>query len=96
MDRVNRKLGRVFRTYCNTKQSKCPEHLEFFEQAINGNFNDTTGFTPEELHRGPMPKRVRDEYVKCVATPNLPVPNDVKCLETRKRIKESRGTYRKV
>ena len=40
-ERVNRELGRLFRTYCNTNQSKWAEYLEFFEQAINGNYNDT-------------------------------------------------------
>ena len=47
---------------CNTNQSKRPEYLEFFEQAINGNYNDKTEFTPMELHSGAMLSRVWDEY----------------------------------
>ena len=30
-ERVNRELGRLFRTYCNTNQSRWPGYLEFFE-----------------------------------------------------------------
>ena len=83
-----------FRTYCNTNQGKWPEYLEFFEQTINGNYNDTTGFTPKELQSGAMPKRVWDEYVKRVATQNLPVPNEVKRLEAKRRIKKSPQEHR--
>ena len=36
-----------------------------------------------------MPTRVWDEYVKRIATQNLPVPNEVKHLEARRRIKKS-------
>ena len=40
-ERFNRELGRLFRMYCNTNQSKWPEYLEFFELGINGSYNTT-------------------------------------------------------
>ena len=87
-ERVNRELGRLFRTYCNTNQSKWTEYLEFFENAINGSYNTTTGYTPLELQSDVHPKRVWSEYIKRVATQNVPMPNEVKRLDAKERIRE--------
>ena len=87
-ERVNRELGRLFRTYCNTNQSRWPDVLEFFEASINGSYNDTTGFTPNELQTGEMPKRFWDGSIKRIATENLPIPSEVKRIEGRIRIKK--------
>ena len=86
--RVNRELGRLFRTYCNTNQNKRPDYLEFSENAINGSYNTTTGYTPLELQSDIQPKRVWSECVKRVATQNLPVPNEIKRLDAKERIKK--------
>ena len=55
---------------------------------INDHYNDTTGFTPNELQTGEMPKRVWDGCIRRIATQNLPIPNVVKRIEARRRIKK--------
>ena len=88
VERVNKELGRLFRTYCNVNQSKWPEFLEFFESAINGNYNSTTGYTPNELQTGAMPGRVWEGHIERISTQNLPIPVEIKKLEARRRIKK--------
>ena len=73
---------------CIRDRSRWPDYLEFFEASINGNYNDTTGFTPNELQTGEMPKHVWDGCIRRIATQNLPIPNVVKRLEARRRIKK--------
>ena len=83
---IRDRLGRLFRTYCNTNQSRWPDYLEFFE-ASQRELQWPTGFTPNELQTGEMPKRVWDGYSRRIATQNLLIPNLVKKIEARTRIK---------
>ena len=85
---MNRELGRLFRTYCNNNQSKWPEYLEFFEKAINGCYNTTTGYTSSELQSDVQPKRAWSDYIKRVATQNVPTPSEVKRLDAKERIRK--------
>ena len=87
-ERVNKELGRLFRPDCNVNQSKWPEFLEFFESAINGNYNSTTGYTPNELQTGAMPGRIWEGHIERISTQNVPIPVEIKKLEARRRIKK--------
>lgn len=85
-ERVNKELGKFFRIYCHEQHSKWPEYVQFFEDAINSGYNETTGYTPEELDTGKKPVRFWRRYINIPATQNLPVPYECINRITKDRI----------
>lgn len=87
-ERVNKEVGRLFRTYCHLEHSKWPEYLEFFEYVINNCYNDTTGYTPCELHTDTITSRPWSKYVNKIPTQNMEVSKEIKQKVAQKRIED--------
>ena len=85
-ERVNKELGKLFRIYCHENHAIWPEYLPFFEEAINGNYHHTTGFTPIELESGRAPRRFWHRYMDKPVTQNLPIPLQCKIGIAKERI----------
>ena len=88
-ERVNKELGRLFRTYCHGIQNMWPDYIRFFEQSLNENYNTTTGFTPTELHSGKQPTRFWERHIKKLESQNLPIPMHIKQSIAKTRIEQT-------
>jgi len=64
IERANREIGRILRTYCHTRHSTWPEQLENIENWINCTHHDSIGCTPYQLMYGKRPKRLIETLVE--------------------------------
>lgn len=92
VERVNRELGRLFRTYCGTRHKSWVAALPKLEELYNNTLHGSTGFTPCEIMYGESTKLSFDKYLW-----NEKTPNDVKQIrdkvqENLQKIGEKRRT----
>lgn len=52
VERVNREIGRILRTYCNQKHSSWTRYLPAMNELFNSVVHESTGTTPYLLHFG--------------------------------------------
>lgn len=87
VERYNREINRILRTYCQNKHTKWIECLELVNTYLNQHYNEATGYTPVELFLQQKPIRFWSEIV-----PNSKI--DLKYEE--KLILAGRNTERKA
>lgn len=76
VERVMRELGRLFRSYCNTRHSNWPGYVSDIENWLNCVENDSTGFSPMELLKGERPIQFLEKII------NFPFRKDLN-VETK-------------
>lgn len=64
VERVNRELGRLFRTYCNTNHKGWVSVLPKLEVLYNNTYHNSTGFTPCEIMYGESTELTFDKYMQ--------------------------------
>lgn len=52
VERSNREIGRILRTYCHNKQTTWPAYVPFMNVLFNNLIQESTGITPVSLHFG--------------------------------------------
>lgn len=62
-ERVNKEIGRLFRTYCHSNHKGWVSVLPKLEELYNNTCHDTTGFTPCEVLYGESNKLTFDSYL---------------------------------
>lgn len=50
VERVNREIGRILRTFCHAQHTKWALYLGEVEQWLNNAIHESTGFSPNEIH----------------------------------------------
>lgn len=68
-ERVNKELGRIFRTYCHEKHTRWALYLDDIEDTYNNTIHCSTGFSPNEIAFGKPPTYKMDKYVGKVCKP---------------------------
>lgn len=63
-ERVNKELGRMFRTFCHNNHKGWASRLGDIEKLYNNTKHDSTGFTPCEVMYGKSSKMSFDKYLK--------------------------------
>lgn len=63
VERFNRNLVTLLRTYVHNKHSSWYEYLSFITEALNKTINNSTNYTPEYLQFGRKPTHFWDKYV---------------------------------
>lgn len=64
VERVNRELGRLFRTYCGNKHNSWVAVLPKLEELYNNTFHGSTEFTPCEIMYGKSNMLTLDKYIE--------------------------------
>lgn len=57
VDRVNKEIGRCLRTFCHDKHKGWVDYIPMFNTFLNEIPQETTGYTPTELHLNEKPTR---------------------------------------
>lgn len=52
VERSNREIGRILRTYCHSKHTTWPAYVSFMNVLFNNIIQESTGLTPVSLHFG--------------------------------------------
>lgn len=63
VERVNREIGRFFRTFLTEKHTSWINWIRIIESCINEVHHDTTGFSPCEIHLKERPIRFWEEWL---------------------------------
>lgn len=63
VERVNRELGRFFRTFVGDKHTNWVNYINIIHKCINETTHETTEFTPLELHCGIKPERMWKKWI---------------------------------
>lgn len=101
VERYNREIGRILRTYCAAQHSKWSRYLDQVEYWINQLRSEVTEMTPWQIIEGIPPTRPIEGQIKF---PRQPPPPDVeelvttvrrKIREKAKKTKESRDRRKK-
>ncbi|XP_048512841.1 uncharacterized protein LOC125501372 [Athalia rosae] len=90
VERVNRELGRFFRTFLTDKHTSWLNWVEIIESCINEVHHDTTGFTPIEIQLNTAPTRFWENWV---TTSRIKLDSEVKLTLVRSNI-ERKGKVR--
>lgn len=93
-ERINKELGKYFRIYCHDNHRRWAEYIPFFQNAINNNYNETTGFPPIMLGRGMKPTRFWNREITKPEHSNIALPLQNKRDLAKERIKKM-GVKRK-
>lgn len=64
VERYNREIGRLLRTYCHNQHTKWPNKLQQIESWMNQLRSETTEETPIQIMRGIQPKQPIEEIIK--------------------------------
>lgn len=78
-------MGKYLHIYCHNQHNEWVEYLSFFEQAINNNYNEATGYTPIELEQGHQPYRFRKRYNHKPDNQNVSIPLNIKIEHAKNR-----------
>ncbi|KAL7292688.1 hypothetical protein TKK_0013812 [Trichogramma kaykai] len=65
VERYNKEIGRFLRTLVGQNHHTWSVWCSLIAETINSTINETTGFTPWELHTGQRPARIWKHIVKC-------------------------------
>uniref|UniRef100_A0A2S2R9P6 RNA-directed DNA polymerase n=1 Tax=Sipha flava TaxID=143950 RepID=A0A2S2R9P6_9HEMI len=52
VERANREIGRILRTYCSNKHTRWPQYVETVEHIMNNTIHSTTEYTPHHIIYG--------------------------------------------
>lgn len=63
VERYNREIGRILRTYCHDQHTKWPNYLDQIEDWMNKVRSEVTDMTPWELIKGESPKRPLENLI---------------------------------
>lgn len=63
VERYNREIGRLLRTYCFDQHTKWPNYLEKIEEWMNKVRSEVTEMTPWEIIKGEIPKQPLEEII---------------------------------
>lgn len=63
VERVNKEIGRLFRTLVSNQHTAWATWLPFIQSCINESDHDTTEFTPVEIHLNQLPKRFWESWI---------------------------------
>lgn len=72
VERYNREIGRLLRTYCHNQHTKWPNCLEKIEEWMNKVRSEVTEMTPWEIIKGETPKQPLEDMI------NFPRPKQSK------------------
>lgn len=64
VERYNREIGRLLRTYCYDQHTKWPNYLENIEDWMNKVRSEVTEMTPWEIIKGEIPKQPLEDIIK--------------------------------
>lgn len=93
-ERINRELGKYMRLYCYNQQSKWPDYLQFFEDAMNHNYSEATGYTPLELSENKIPKRFWHNMINKPENYNVDLPIQIKINRAERQLYHQAGKRR--
>lgn len=85
IERVNREIGRLCRTFIHGKHSQWASLISYIQDCLNNIVHDTTQFTPFELKFGKRPNRFWEKYF---AIETHDMPYDQKLILVQNRIKK--------
>lgn len=63
VERVNREIGRILRTYCSHKHTTWVKWLDNIEYWLNNTTHQSTGFTPTQILTGKKPSLYIDRFI---------------------------------
>lgn len=84
VERVNREIGRILRTYCSHKHTTWVKWLDNIEYWLNNTTHQSTGFTPTQILTGKKPSLSIDKFIP------LPVNEPVSDLNVIIQLAKSR------
>ncbi|CAH1724058.1 unnamed protein product [Aphis gossypii] len=88
VERANREIGRILRTYCHKKHTNWVNYLKKIEFWINNTTHTTTGYTPRELMGIPKQTLTLGALIN--------FPTNIPEVETKIMIKTARARMKKV
>lgn len=91
VERVNRELGRFFRTFVKDKHSGWARYVNIIQNCINETHHETTEYTPVELHLNAKPTRCWKNWIR-VETMGTQPTHEEKLYLARERISKKRKT----
>lgn len=96
-ERVNKELGRIFRTYCHNSHKSWNTILPKIELLYNNSFHNSTGFTPNEILYGKGNALSFDKYlnVKDHCNKNIENIKDMVKLNLKESSRKRNDAYNK-
>ena len=91
VERVNKEIGRFFRTITGHKHGGWAHWVPFVENCLNEIYHETTEFTPIELHLGTAPTRFWEKWLMPLMKQEIPL--GTKLMMARERIKRKREAH---
>lgn len=87
VERVNRELGRFFRTFVGNQHTNWPKFIPIIHTCINETMHESTEFTPIELHFNRQPERMWKNWISLEYVNQHPT-HEEKIYLTRERLKK--------
>jgi len=88
VERANREIGRILRTYCHQKHTSWVKYLKKIEFWINNTTHTTTGYTPQELMGLPRQTLTLESLIE-FPTKTAEKENEVMIQIARERIRRA-------
>lgn len=85
VERVNKEVGTCLRIYSNQNHKKWAFFIKHINETFNEIPNDTTGFSPSELHLNKIPSRFWHKFVQNKKS-NCDLSYDDKCKKVKEAI----------
>lgn len=77
VERVNREIGRILRTYCHKKHTTWVQYMDNIEYWLNNSTHESTGYTPQQILTG---KKAPLSIDKLIPFPNNTEKTDDKLI----------------
>lgn len=90
VERVNRELGRFFRTFVNNNHTNWAKYVERIQTCLNETTHETTEFTPVELHLNKKPERLWKKWIQSDTDTNEISHTEKLCLARERIIHKGR------
>ncbi|KAF4522075.1 hypothetical protein B566_EDAN004058 [Ephemera danica] len=85
-ERPLKEVGRIVRTYCHKKHTNWFSYLPLVARWINITINESTGFSPFELHHGRKPESEISQLIQLPPTDNTTINRDHMFVLARERM----------